>query len=312
MTSLQRIVALMSVPLLFSACPTRTIYYDGGTDAGREGGSAGSAGEGDTAISGGHGGSGGRSGGNGGGGVGAGGSAGAVTTGGAAGGAAGAAGSTSSGAGGSGVACQPDVKRCGADGLETCLTNGTWGSGGPCGPHQSCVSTGLSAECRCNADAVCASIGMSCTSSGLLASCNQDGDGCFYETSADSCPDGACTGVSGAAFCCTNACSNGAAQCTAATSIQTCGPLANACTGWTPSACSAGTVCERGAQASCLDPDWAEWPVPNDLTSYLAGAPNLQAYADNHDGSVLDSVTGLIWEKAAPGTTYDLTSARAY
>ena len=52
--------------------------------------------------------------------------------------------------------------------------------------------------------------------------------------------------------------------------------------------------------------------MPNDLTSYLAGAPNLQAYADNHDGSVLDSVTGLIWEKAAPGTTYDLTSARAY
>src|SRR5947209_2672773 len=144
-----------------AGCPTRTVYEPdagGHGGGGVTGGLAGSAGAGGAA---------------------AGGNASIVGT-------AGTAGGGPGGAGGA-EACQPGNKRCGSDGLEACDGAGRWSSGVPCGGHQSCVSTGTSAQCKCNTDSTCSSLGKTCTSGGLLASCSQDGDGCFYASTVDSC-----------------------------------------------------------------------------------------------------------------------------
>jgi len=61
-----------------------------------------------------------------------------------------------------------------------------------------------------------------------------------------------------------------------------------------------------------LDPNWAEWPVPNIQVDVNAGAPNLESYIDNGDGTVTDSVTGLMWQQAVPSTTYGQDQAIAY
>ena len=85
------------------------------------------------------------------------------------------------------------------------------------------------------------------------------------------------------------------------------GTTANGCT-----ACSTGLVCERYPTAACLDPDWAEWPMPNGQVDVTAGAPNLENYTDNGDGTVTDNVTGLMWQQAVPATRYTWASAVAY
>jgi hypothetical protein len=135
-----------------------------------------------------------------------------------------------------------------------------------------------------------------------LASCAVDGDGCFYEMSSTSCSNGACTGAAGAASCCTNACTSGATQCLSGTTLQTCG-LSGACTALSSSTCGSGLVCERSTPADCLDPNWAEWPMPNSLVEVSAGAPNQESYTDNGDGTVTDNVTSLMWQQNIPGTT---------
>jgi hypothetical protein len=75
------------------------------------------------------------------------------------------------------------------------------------------------------------------------------------------------------------------------------------CTGPSLSTCAAGTVCERLAPADCVDPSWAEWPMPNLPADATAGAPNPESYTDNGDGTVTDNVTGLMWQQAVPATT---------
>jgi hypothetical protein len=64
------------------------------------------------------------------------------------------------------------------------------------------------------------------------------------------------------------------------------------------SACPGSTVCERVAPAGCVDPEWAEWLMPNDTNEVAHAAPNLQTLVDNLDGTVTDRVTGLMWEQA--------------
>jgi hypothetical protein len=76
--------------------------------------------------------------------------------------------------------------------------------------------------------------------------------------------------------------------------------------------CPAGLVCERYPPAACADPTWDQWPVPNSDVDVAAGAPNLQSYADNGDGTVTDNVTGLMWQQAVPATTHDSADAVAY
>jgi len=59
--------------------------------------------------------------------------------------------------------------------------------------------------------------------------------------------------------------------------------------------------------------DWAGWPMPNDQVDVTAGAPNLESYTDNHDGTVTDNVTGLMWQQTVPaGTYYTWSQAVAY
>jgi hypothetical protein len=71
-------------------------------------------------------------------------------------------------------------------------------------------------------------------------------------------------------------------------------------------------VCERYPPAVCADPNWAEWPLPNSEVEVAAGAPNLESYADNGDGTVTDNVTGLMWQQAVPAGTYTWAQALAY
>lgn len=107
------------------------------------------------------------------------------------------------------------------------------------------------------------------------------------------------TGAAGApAPVCTNACSAGATRCSASTTLETCAVSSSGCTAFTASACASGTVCEREAPAGCVDPQWAEWPMPNGAGDVALGAPHLETLVDNLDGTVTDKVTGLMWEQA--------------
>ena len=52
--------------------------------------------------------------------------------------------------------------------------------------------------------------------------------------------------------------------------------------------------------------------MPNDQVDVTAGAPNPESYTDNHDGTVTDNVTGLMWQQAVSTTTYTWAQAVAY
>jgi Protein of unknown function (DUF1566) len=67
-----------------------------------------------------------------------------------------------------------------------------------------------------------------------------------------------------------------------------------------------------GGGAEGLDRSWAQWPMPNSETDVAAGAPNPQNYIDNGDGTVTDSVTGLMWQQTVPAATYTWAAAVAY
>jgi hypothetical protein len=158
---------------------------------------------------------------------------------------------------------------------------------------------------------VCGSVGPTCSSSSLLASCAQDANGCFYAGSTSTCTNGACSGAAGAASCCSNACTVGA-TCATSTSVQSCAVASNGCAAATTSACTSGLVCERPGGAVCADPNWAEWPVPNDAPDVRQGAPNPEGYTDNLDGTVTDKVTGLMWQQTLSAATFAQAAAVQY
>jgi hypothetical protein len=111
---------------------------------------------------------------------------------------------------------------------------------------------------------------------------------------------------------CAGACVSGTTRC-AEKSVQTCGPQVGGCPGWsTTTTCSAGLVCERAGGAACVDPSWAEWPVPDAPSDVAMGAGNLEKYTDNGDGTVTDGVTQLMWQQVAPTTPYSQTGSIAY
>jgi hypothetical protein len=117
-------------------------------------------------------------------------------------------------------------------------------------------------------------------------------------------------------------CTVGATQC-ASTALETCEQTSPTCPSWIPTTCptDAGVtpyVCERYGAPSCVDPNWAEWPMPNSATD-SPPAPNLASLTNNGDGTVTDNVTGLMWQQAsAPAAdgsadgTYSLADAFAY
>jgi hypothetical protein len=202
---------------------------------------------------------------------------------------AGPSGSSSSG----GPACTNSCTsgtQCSSSGVQTCerQANGCmqWVATATCGPHQACASTAGAAACQCDAT-VCTQAGTVCQGAQTVATCATDADSCLYAASTASCAaPSACAGASPTAAC--------SAPCGAT------------------SACGTALVCERYAGPVCADPNWAEWPLPNAQVDVAAGAPNLESYTDNGDGTVTDNVTGLQWQQAAPATTYTQAAALAY
>jgi Protein of unknown function (DUF1566) len=55
-----------------------------------------------------------------------------------------------------------------------------------------------------------------------------------------------------------------------------------------------------GPGVAGLDRNWAQWPMPNSPSDVAAGAPNVENYMDNGDGTVTDTVTGLMWQQTVP------------
>jgi len=76
---------------------------------------------------------------------------------------------------------------------------------------------------------------------------------------------------------------------------------------------SDGAPCSK-ADAGTANREWAQWPMPNSAVEVEAGAPNLEWYMNNGDGTVTDNVTGLMWQYApAPGGgNYTQPNAIAY
>ena len=71
----------------------------------------------------------------------------------------------------------------------------------------------------------------------------------------------------------------------------------------------AGTIC---ATASCVDDNWAQWPMPNSAAEVGQGAPNLASYTLHGDGTVIDDVTGLTWQQTPPASPYVFADAASY
>jgi uncharacterized protein DUF1566 len=122
----------------------------------------------------------------------------------------------------------------------------------------------------------------------------------------------AAAGCHEATAACTNACAAVGTHCGSSTSLQTCSLAENGCTVLTTSNCPTGLVCERLTPTACVDPSWAEWPMPNGPTDVAAGAPNAESYIDNGDDTVTDTVTGLIWQTAAAPGTFTQAQAVAF
>jgi hypothetical protein len=179
-------------------------------------------------------------------------------------------------------------------------------SSSPCTNGACSGAAGLAACCT-NA---CATVGGTCGSSTSLQTCSVVANGCTVLNTSP-CTNGACSGAAGAAACCTNACTVGT-TCGSSTSLQTCSVAGNGCTASSTSTCSTGLLCERVAPAGCGDPNWAEWPMPNCPSEVAAGAPNTETYTDNGDGTVADTVTGLMWQKAVAAGTFTQPQAVAF
>lgn len=78
--------------------------------------------------------------------------------------------------------------------------------------------------------------------------------------------------------------------------------------------CEDVAECDALSAATCVNggcnSPWAAWPMPNGAVDVQQGAPNPTSYTNNGDGTVLDKVTGLIWQQAvAADRKYDLDGA---
>ena len=190
-------------------------------------------------------------------------------------------------------------------GSNGCLS---FGAGQACPGHQACAGPAGTAACACTQDPVCKSVGNTCATTSTLAGCTQDSKGCVYQVSSSTCTNGACS----AGACCTNACTAASKKCsTSLDALESCNIGGNGCSAWDEGTCATGNVCERLGTPACLDPTWAQWPMPNSQTDSNKGAPTLASYKDNGDGTVTDNLTALVWQQAAGGT-YDAAGAVAY
>ena len=163
----------------------------------------------------------------------------------------------------------------------------------------------------CSGGACCPNaVGTTCLSGTSAQVCTAAANACPTCTTL-SCS--VCSGTGGSASCCTNECTDRTTKCLSSTSLGTCATGSNGCTAFSneTATCSAGQVCERCGTATCADPNWNEWPLPNSQVDVTAGAPNLESYTDNGDGTVTDNVTGLMWQKSVLVTDPTYTWAEA-
>jgi hypothetical protein len=72
---------------------------------------------------------------------------------------------------------------------------------------------------------------------------------------------------------------------------------------------STNVICPTEA---CLDSNWAQWPMPNGPVDVVNGAPNLESYAVNSDGTVTDELTGLMWQQATAPSAFTFADAQTY
>jgi hypothetical protein len=73
--------------------------------------------------------------------------------------------------------------------------------------------------------------------------------------------------------------------------------------------CATGLVCERYGTPDCLDPNWAEWPMPNSQSDVSEGAGYLAGFTDNGNETITDNNTKLIWQKAVTTDKYTWAGA---
>jgi hypothetical protein len=82
-------------------------------------------------------------------------------------------------------------------------------------------------------------------------------------------------------------------------------------------ASSVGSEQDGGANVvcfteSCQDGNWAEWPMPNGAVDVANGAPNLESYTVNGDGTVTDDLTGLMWQQMLAPSPYTWADAQTF
>jgi hypothetical protein len=215
--------------------------------------------------------------------------------------------------------CTAGQKTCvGAD-LETCTlgSNGcySYGPAGACPAHETCTGAAGSAQCTCVGNACTSTAAVCVPETSTLADCVQDSaTKCFFEsgtptTCNSGCSDGAC---------CPLVCISGTTQCLLSTSTesQTCGVSSSGCINWaTTHTCPGDDVCERHGTPACVDPNWAEWPIPNSSLDVEEGAPlsSQQTFSESTDSTTAtDAVTGLVWQLGVGGPMSNQSDAEDY
>jgi hypothetical protein len=202
--------------------------------------------------------------------------------------------------------CTSGSKQCAGNASQTCGATGSWGAPVACAANQTCVSGTCGGQCGPGQLTCSGAQPQSCSASGTW---QNQGAACSGAT--PTCQGGSCV--------CSNACTNGATECVTSNALSTCSAPAGGCTSWgAQTSCTAQTgasgaalVCERAGTASCADPNWAEWPMPN-TPNLTAGVPHLASYTNNGDGTVTDNVTSLMWQQTASSTQMTQAASVTY
>jgi hypothetical protein len=125
-------------------------------------------------------------------------------------------------------------------------------------------------------------------------------------------------GDAGAAVC-TSTCTIGSFRCGPFAQVVSCQSQNDGCSSWSATTtCATDQACHRLPAPACFDPRWAQWIVPNCAVDVGKGAPHPTQYTDGGDGTVVDDVTHLMWQKTIDGTNtgppprYGLPTALGY
>jgi Protein of unknown function (DUF1566) len=126
-------------------------------------------------------------------------------------------------------------------------------------------------------------------------------------------------GAGGAAGVCPSACTIGSTRCGPFSQVMSCQAQGNGCPSWSATTtCADDQACHRLPVPMCFDPRWAQWVEPNSAVDVAKGAPHPTHYTDVGDGTVVDDVTHLMWQKTIDGTNmspppeYGLPTALGY